>query len=91
MHTLLTKFNRMSARLGQWHDRLVDKVMLPGLTEDEARAIAAREAPGMSENGIAKAIKLATRTDAYNGDQQYINIRSLTGTLRERQMLKAGA
>ena len=91
MHTLLTKFNRSSAQLGQWHDRLVDKVLLPGLTEDEARAIAAREAPGMSENGIAKAIKLATRTDAYNRDQQYINIRSLTGTLRERQMLKAGA
>ncbi len=88
MHTLLTKFNRLSARLGQWNDRLVDKVVLPGLTEEEARAIAQREAPDMSEGGIAKAIKLAMRVDAYNNERQYINIRSLTGTLRERQLLR---
>ncbi len=91
MHTLLTKFNRLSARLGQWNDRLVDKVVLPGLTEEEAREVAAHEAPDMSQGMIAKAIKLAMRTDAYNHGKQYINIRSLTATLRERQLLKAGA
>lgn len=91
MHTLLTKFNRLSARLGQWNDRLVDKVVLPGLTEEEAREIAKREEPGISEARITVLLKGATRTDAYNKDQKYINIRSLTGALRERQILKAGA
>ena len=37
MHTLLTKFNRYSAMLGQWNDRIAGKKMLPGLSEDEAR------------------------------------------------------
>ena len=76
------------ARLGQWNDRIVGKVMLPGLTEQEARAIAEREAPDISAGKMDKAIKLATRTDAYNDDKQYINIRALTGTLRQLQMLR---
>jgi len=87
MHTLLTKFNRYSAMLGQWNDRIAGKKMLPGLSEDEARAIAEREMPGISDRKLATVIKLATRTDAYNDNKQYINIRSLTGTLREAQML----
>ena len=44
--------------------------------------------PGISDRRMAAAIKLATRTDVYNNDKQYINIRSLTGTLREAQMLQ---
>lgn len=88
MHTLLTKFNRYSAMLGQWNDRIAGKKMLPGLSEEEGRAIAEREMPGISDRRMAAAIKLATRTDVYNNDKQYINIRSLTGTLREAQMLQ---
>lgn len=88
MHTLISKFNRYSATLGQWNDRIASKKMLPGLSEEEARAIAEREMPGISDKKLATVINLATRTDAYNDKKPYINIRSLTATLRESQMLR---
>jgi hypothetical protein len=91
MHTLISKFNRYSASLGQWNDRIAGKKMLPGLTEEEARAIALREIPDISDRKIAQAIELAKRTDAYNNEKPYINIRSLTGTLRELQSLRQRA
>jgi hypothetical protein len=88
MHTLISKFNRYSASLGQWNDRIAGKKMLPGLTEEEARGIALREVPDISDRKITQAIELAKRTDAYNNEKPYINIRSLTGTLREIQILR---
>jgi hypothetical protein len=88
MHTLLSKFNRYSATLGQWNDRIAGKKMLPGLSEEEAQAIAQREMPGLSEKRMTAFIKGATREDAYNDDTRYINIRSLTASLREARMLR---
>lgn len=86
MHTLLTKFNRHSAVLGQWNDRLIAKVTLPGLTHEEARAIARREMPNISDRKVEQAIELATRSDAFSGNKPYINIRALTMTLRRAQV-----
>jgi len=86
MHTLISKFNRYSAMLGQWNDRIAGKKTLPGLTEEEAQSIAHSEAPQISERKMAKAIEMATRTDAYNGDKPYINVRALVGTLREMEI-----
>jgi DNA transposition AAA+ family ATPase len=91
MHTLLTKFNRHSAALGQWNDRLIAKLMLPGLSREEAEAIARREMPDLSDRKVEKAIALAERRDAYNDNKTYINIRALTMTLRQAQMMQQRA
>jgi hypothetical protein len=91
MHTLLTKFDRYSAVLGQWNDRLIAKVTLPGLSMEEAQAIAKREMPDISDRKVEQAISLATRGDAFNGGKPYINIRALTMTLRRAQIQRQRA
>jgi len=88
-HTLLTKFDRYSQVLEQWNSRLIEKVMLPGLSEQEAAEIARIEMPGLTDKKIAPLIALATRTDAFNHNKPYINIRTLTTGLR-RAKLKQG-
>lgn len=91
MQDLLTKFDRYAAVLGQWNDRVIDKVRLPGLQPKEAQAICQREMPSISERRTKEAVELAIRTDAFDSKKQYINIRSLTGTLRQWRLLKQRA
>ena len=85
-HTLLTKFDRYSAVLEQWNSRLIEKVMLPGLSREEAREIALIEMPGLAAKKVEWAIDRATRNDAFNNNKPYINIRTLTTALRRARI-----
>jgi hypothetical protein len=95
-HDLKAKFDSFSATLEQWNSRIVAKVQLPGLGREEASAIVQREigsllsrrSPVEAQKLAAKLIASATVPDAFNGNRNYINIRTLTNALDQ---IKAGA
>lgn len=90
-HDLKQKFDRFSATLEQWNSRIVAKVRLPGLQEQEARGIIEREIGAIlsqmpSDIAQAKANELISRSttrDAFEKGRTYINVRTLTSTLAE--------
>lgn len=88
-HDLYSRFDRFSATLEQWNSRLIKKVRLPGLEEQEARGIIEREvgdilakaAPQKAERKVKDLIALATVPDAFEKGRTYINVRTLTNAL----------
>ena len=96
-HDLKQTFDRFSATLEQWNSRLVDKVRLPGVKEDEAEGIIMREIgeqlKGKTAEERNKTIRLlirsATVKDIFEKNSPYINVRTLTNAL-EQMKLQAG-
>jgi type II secretory pathway predicted ATPase ExeA len=94
-HDLKAFFDKLSATLEQWNSRIIAKVLLPGLQPDEARAIILREIgdrlEGLDESKqstlMNTLIDRATVQDAYAAKRKYINIRSLTNSLRQLKMM----
>lgn len=90
-HDLKTFFDKFSATLEQWNSRIIAKVRLPGVQRDEARGILARELNAVLADQDERAqrklidsvIDSATVRDAYNGNDPYINIRTLTSAVRQ--------
>ena len=88
-HDLRLRFDKSSASLEQWNSRVIDKVLLPGVTRQEARGIARREIglylDRLDEKKAAalveKLIDAATVNDAFNQKRPYINIRTLCNAL----------
>jgi type II secretory pathway predicted ATPase ExeA len=94
-HSLKHTFDRFSSMLEQWNSRIVDKVRLPGLMQDEAEGIIRRElgeivaarGPKALESLTAHLIKQSTAKDAFEKNRTYINVRTLTNAI---DTLKAG-
>jgi DNA transposition AAA+ family ATPase len=88
-HDLRMRFDKSSASLEQWNSRVIDKVLLPGVTRDEARGIAHREIglyldrldQKKAAALVEKLIDAATVKDAFNQKRPYINIRTLCNAL----------
>ena len=81
----------------QWNSRILDKVRLPGVNEDEAEGIIMREIGEQLKKTTAeqrnKTIRLlirsATVKDIFEKNSPYINVRTLTNAL-EQMKLQAG-
>ena len=90
-HDLKRRFDEFSASLEQWNSRIIAKVRLPGLERPEAVGIIHRELdevlemlpPSQVEAMIDKLIQGATVRDAFEGDANYINIRTLVCALSQ--------
>ena len=95
-HDLKRKFDEFSATLEQWNSRIIAKVRLPGLQRSEAMGIIEREigsllqkrTPSETKRLMDKLIDQATARDAFEKDQPYINVRTLTNALDQ---IKAAA
>jgi len=90
-HDLKKKFDQFSATLEQWNSRLIAKVKLPGLERPEAVGIIHREIgelldqmpAAQAEKQIASLVAGATTRDAFDGQREYINVRTLTNALTQ--------
>lgn len=97
-HDLKQTFDRFSATLEQWNSRIVDKVRLPGVKDDEAEGIIRREIGELLKAGTAEGARKtiraliagATVKDGFEKNRSYINVRTLTNAL-EQIKLQAGA
>jgi len=95
-HDLKRKFDEFSATLEQWNSRIIAKVRLPGLERLEAIGIIEREIgdllkarnPREAKSLVDRLIAGATARDAFEGNQAYINVRTLTNALEQ---IKAAA
>ena len=89
-HDLKQFFDRFSATLEQYNSRIVDKVRLPGVKEDEAEGIIIREigellkasTPDGSRKRIRALIAGSTVKDGFE-NRRYINVRTLTNALEQ--------
>jgi type II secretory pathway predicted ATPase ExeA len=90
-HDLKQTFDKFSATLEQWNSRIVDKVRLPGVKEDEAEGIIIREigellkasTPDGARKRIRALIAGSTVKDGFEKDRRYINVRTLTNALEQ--------
>jgi len=82
--------DRDSARLEQLNSRIIRKVLLPGVTVEEAEGIIRREASEELDKLPKAAAQfristlIAKAKDAFEGGKAYINVRTLTNALRQR-------
>jgi type II secretory pathway predicted ATPase ExeA len=97
-HDLKQTFDRFSATLEQWNSRMVDKVRLPGVKEDEAEGIIRREIGELLKAGTAESARRtiraliagATVKDGFEKDRKYLNIRTLTSALEQIKLQAEG-
>ena len=90
-HDLKQVFDKFASHLEQWNSRILDKVRLPGVKEDEAEGIILREigellkasTPDGARKRIRALIAGSTVKDGFEKDRRYINVRTLTNALEQ--------
>jgi type II secretory pathway predicted ATPase ExeA len=93
-HDLKQLFDRFSATLEQWNSRIIEKVKLPGVEEDEAEGIIRREIGEMLKGHTAEGarktirslIRCATVKDGFEKNRPYLNIRTLSNALLQLKL-----
>jgi DNA transposition AAA+ family ATPase len=103
-HDLKLLFDRFSATMEQYNSRIVKKLLLPGITREEAEAIVQREIgeklrsmpPEKARRMSRTLVDLSTSQDSFERDEKgrprkYINIRTLTNGLAQMKLQDAKA
>ena len=98
-HDLRAIFDRWSSALDQWNSRIVDKIKLPGIEREEAKAIVYREigdwlrslpTNDAREKRISALIDGSMSKDAFDKGRRYLNVRTLSNALDQlKQQLQA--